>query len=192
MQILNQTNFDFVRWRWHAIALSLLVILAGAATIWTRGLSLGVDFAGGSIVIVKFEQGTPVERVRAAINNMPNGVGNDAVVQEYGEPAQHMVMVRVAQTAAQSSGNLSADADAVVAALKQANVGAFEVVGTEIVGPVVGGLLAVGIAFVLRGRGGDRGGIAAAQGTLGEAWGGAPAPRISADDRAARDAEPRP
>ena len=138
MQILNQTNFDFVRWRWHAIALSLLVILAGAATIWTRGLSLGVDFAGGSIVIVKFEQGTPVERVRAAINNMPNGVGNDAVVQEYGEPAQHMVMIRVAQTAAQSSGNLSADADAVVAALKQANVGAFEVAGTEIVGPVVG------------------------------------------------------
>jgi preprotein translocase subunit SecF len=138
MQILNQTNFDFVRWRWHAIALSLLVILAGAATIWTRGLSLGVDFAGGSIVIVKFEQVTPVERVRAAINNMPNGVGNDAVVQEYGEPAQHMVMVRVAQTAAQSSGNLSADADAVVAALKQANVGAFEVAGTEIVGPVVG------------------------------------------------------
>ena len=138
MQILNQTNFDFVRWRWHAIALSLIVILAGAATIWTRGLSLGVDFAGGSIVIVKFEQVTPVERVRAAINNMPNGVGNDAVVQEYGEPAQHMVMVRVAQTAAQSSGNLSADADAVVAVLKQANVGAFEVAGTEIVGPVVG------------------------------------------------------
>ena len=138
MQILNQTNFDFVRWRWHAIALSLLVILAGAATIFTRGLSLGVDFAGGSIVIVKFEQVTPVERVRAAVNNIPNGVGNDAVVQEYGEPAQHMVMIRVAQTAAQSSGNLSADADAVVAALKQANVGAFEVAGTEIVGPVVG------------------------------------------------------
>jgi preprotein translocase subunit SecF len=138
MQILNQTNFDFVRWRWHAIALSLIVILAGAATIWTRGLSLGVDFAGGSIVIVKFEQVTPVERVRAAVNTIPNGVGNDAVVQEYGEPAQHMVMIRVAQTAAQSSGNLSADADAVVAALKQANVGAFEVAGTEIVGPVVG------------------------------------------------------
>jgi len=138
MQILNQTNFDFVRWRWHAIALSLIVILAGAATIWTRGLSLGVDFAGGSIVIVKFEQATPVDRVRAAINGMPNGVGNDAVVQEYGEPTQHMVMIRVAQTAAQSSGNLSADADAVVVALKQANVGAFEVAGTEIVGPVVG------------------------------------------------------
>jgi preprotein translocase subunit SecF len=138
MQILPTTNFDFVRWRWHAIALSLLVILAGAATIWTRGLALGVDFAGGSIVIVKFQQATPVERVRAAVLTMPNGVGNDAVVQDYGEAALHMVMIRVAQTAAQSGQNLSQDADAVVAALKQANIGSFEVAGTEIVGPVVG------------------------------------------------------
>ncbi len=72
------------------------------------------------------------------MSTLPNGVGNDAVVQDYGEAAQHMVMVRVAQTAAQSTGNLSQDADAVVAALKQANLGTFEVVGTEIVGPVVG------------------------------------------------------
>jgi preprotein translocase subunit SecF len=138
MQILNSTNFDFVRWRWHAIGLSLIVILAGAATIWTRGLPLGVDFAGGSIVIVKFQQATPADGVRAAITSMTNSDGNDAVVQEYGDSSQHMMMIRVAQTAAQSSGNLSQDADAVVAALKQANVGQFEVIGTEIVGPVVG------------------------------------------------------
>ena len=138
MQIFSSTNFDFVRWRWHAIALSLLIILAGAATIWTRGLPLGVDFAGGSIVIVKFQQATTVDRVRAAVSAMPNGTGNDAVVQDYGEASQHMVMIRIAQTAAQSSQNLSQDADAVVAALKQANLGTFEVAGTEIVGPVVG------------------------------------------------------
>jgi len=138
MQILPTTHFDFARWRWHAIALSLLIMLAGAATIWTKGLPLGVDFAGGSIVIVKFQAATPVERVRGAISSMPNGVGNDAVVQEYGNPSEHMVLVRVAQTAAQSGQNLSQDADAVVAALKQANIGTLEVVGTEIVGPVVG------------------------------------------------------
>jgi preprotein translocase subunit SecF len=65
-----------------------------------------------------------------------------------------MVMIRIAQTAAQSSGNLSQDADAVVAALKQANIGNFEVAGTEIVGPVVGqqlkrqGILAMVFAMV--------------------------------------------
>ena len=138
MQIFKSANYDFVRWRWHALALSFLVILAGVAMVWTRGLSLGVDFAGGSIVIVKFQQATPVERVRAAVSTLPNGVGNDAVVQNYGNPGEHMVLVRVAQTAAQSTGNLSQDADAVVAALKQANIGSFEVAGREIVGPVVG------------------------------------------------------
>ena len=70
---LQSTNYDFVRWRWHAIALSVLVILAGAATIWSRGLPLGVEFAGGTIVIVKFEQATPVEQVRAAVSTLPRG-----------------------------------------------------------------------------------------------------------------------
>ena len=71
MQLFQNTNYDFVRWRWHAIALSLVVILAGAVTIWNRGLPLGVDFAGGTIVIVKFQQATPVERVRAVVSAMP-------------------------------------------------------------------------------------------------------------------------
>src|SRR5499433_3782581 len=39
-----------------------------------------------------------------------------------------------------------------------------------LVGPVAGGLVAVGIAFILRGRGGGRSGVAAAQGTLGVNW----------------------
>jgi preprotein translocase subunit SecF len=56
MKIFDNPNFDFVKWRWHAIALSVLIILAGAVTIMTKGLPLGVDFAGGTIVIVKFDQ----------------------------------------------------------------------------------------------------------------------------------------
>ena len=39
-----------------------------------------------------------------------------------------------------------------------------------LVGPVTGGAIAVGFAYVLRGRGGDRSGVAAAQGTLGVGW----------------------
>jgi aquaporin Z len=51
-----------------------------------------------------------------------------------------------------------------------------------LVGPLVGGLIAVGIAFVLRGRGGDRSGVAAAQGTLGVGRGSRPQPRSSSRD----------
>src|SRR5499427_5082030 len=39
-----------------------------------------------------------------------------------------------------------------------------------LVGPVAGGVVAVGIAYVLRGRGGGRSGVSAAQGTLGVEW----------------------
>jgi aquaporin Z len=39
-----------------------------------------------------------------------------------------------------------------------------------LVGPIVGGVIAVGFAYVLRGRGGGRSGVAAAQGTLGGDW----------------------
>ena len=39
-----------------------------------------------------------------------------------------------------------------------------------LVGPIAGGAIAVGIAYVLRGRGGGRSGVAAAQGTLGADW----------------------
>jgi len=46
-----------------------------------------------------------------------------------------------------------------------------------LVGPVAGGAIAVGIAFVLRGRGGGRSGVAAAEGTLGADWHPGPTPR---------------
>ena len=65
MQLFKTPNFDFIRWRWYAIGLSLLVILAGAALMATRGVPLGIDFSGGTIVIVKFDQ--PVNVSKSAL-----------------------------------------------------------------------------------------------------------------------------
>jgi preprotein translocase subunit SecF len=138
MKLFENTNIDFVKWRWHAIALSLVVVLAGGLAIARGRLPLGVDFAGGTIVIVKFQQHVPIDRVRGAVSTLPHGAGNDAVVQEYGEAAQNQVLIRVARTGDESGGKLSEVADTVVGTLKQANVGGFEVINTEIVGPVVG------------------------------------------------------
>jgi preprotein translocase subunit SecF len=130
MQIFKNPNFNFVQWRWHAILLSLVVIGAGVATILTRGLPLGVEFAGGSIVIAKFDQVPPLDQVRTAVPN--------AVVQPYGAVENRELMIRVAQTGEEVAGNLSRAADEAIAAMQKANLGKFEVVGTEIVGPVVG------------------------------------------------------
>jgi preprotein translocase subunit SecF len=138
MQIFKSPNYDFVRWRWHALAVSVLVIAAGLYVMTSRGLQYGVEFSGGTIVIVEFEQMPDLQAVRSAVSAMPSGAGGDAVVQQYGPADERQVMIRTARAGEETAGDLSREADAVVAALKQGNLGNFEVVGTEIVGPTVG------------------------------------------------------
>jgi preprotein translocase subunit SecF len=131
MKIFNKPNFDFVRWRWHAIALSLVVVLAGAYLIATRGLQKGVDFEGGTIVIAKFDQTPNIPAIRDLF-------GGDAVVQEYGPRQQNEVLIRVRRTGQEAGGDLSREAERIVSTMRQANIGSFKVIGTDIVGPVVG------------------------------------------------------
>jgi preprotein translocase subunit SecF len=145
MHIFKNPNFDFVRWKWHAIALSWVVILVGAFVIWTKGMPRGVEFSGGTIVILKFDQTPDLDKIRTVL---PGG-GANAVVQRYGEPEAKQVLIRVHSEAVESGAALSATADAVVAALTKAGMGPIAgscapgkpgncVAGTEIVGPTVG------------------------------------------------------
>ncbi len=137
MHIFTNPNYNFLRWRWHAVALSWIVILTGLFAIYTRGLPKGIEFAGGTSVIMQFDQTPSVEAVRDALNKNYPGGGQDAVVQAYGDPSPRQVMVRVPQVGAEQGGALSAAAQNVEAALRKSNLG-IKVVGTEIVGPSVG------------------------------------------------------
>jgi preprotein translocase subunit SecF len=138
MHIFKDTHYDFLRWRWHAIAASWIIIIAGMVTLATKGIPKGVEFAGGTVVITEFDQPTSVQQVRAALDrNFPGG-GQYVIVQAYGAPARRQVMVRVPQLSAESGSLLSRQKEAVESALKKGNLGTFKVVGTEIVGPTVG------------------------------------------------------
>jgi preprotein translocase subunit SecF len=139
MQIFKTPNVDWLRWRWHAIALSWLIILGGVAVMMTKGLPLGVEFSGGSIVILQFDQQPPDSAtIRSALERDLPGEGQNAVIQRYGDDGQRQLMIRVPSVGAESGAGLSQTADRVVAAVKKANAGNFKVVGTEIVGPAVG------------------------------------------------------
>jgi preprotein translocase subunit SecF len=138
MHILHNTKIDFMRWRWHAVALSWVIILAGLALIATRGLPRGIEFAGGSAVIMRFDRAPSDDAVREALNQHFPGGGQNAIVQTYGDAALNQKMVRVPQVGEESGASLTTTADAVTGALKAANLGNFTVVGTEIVGPAVG------------------------------------------------------
>lgn len=138
MHILNKTNIDFMRWRWHAVALSWVLIIAGIAVTATKGIPRGIEFAGGTSVITQFDQAPSDDAVRTALNQHFQGGGQNAVVQTYGDVSLRQKMVRVPQVGEESGAALSKTADAVTAALKAGNLGNFTVVGTEIVGPAVG------------------------------------------------------
>jgi preprotein translocase subunit SecF len=138
MHIFKDTKYNFLRWRWHALALSWVIIIAGIAVIVTRGIPKGVEFAGGTVVITEFDQPTSVQQVRSALDrNFPGG-GQNVIVQAYGDPSRKNVMIRVPSFGAEKGQSLSSTKDAVVSALQKANVGSFKVSGTEIVGPTVG------------------------------------------------------
>jgi len=138
MHIFKHTKYDFLRWRFHALALSWIVIIAGVATIMTKGIPKGVEFAGGTVVIEQFDQPVTVQQVRAALDSHYPGGGGDAVVQSYGDPAQRQVMIRVPQVGGEAGAALTGSADQVEQALRAANLANFKRQGTEIVGPTVG------------------------------------------------------
>jgi hypothetical protein len=57
MQIFHNTNYDFIRWRWHALILSSTLIIGGLVFALAKGgVPLGIDFSGGTMVVLQFDQ----------------------------------------------------------------------------------------------------------------------------------------
>ena len=94
MQIFANPNFNFIRWRWHAIILSAAVIGSGLFTIYARGgLPLGVDFSGGTVLQLKFNKPTPEDVIRNALGPL----SSDAQVQTTGQPADNEILAQQAE-----------------------------------------------------------------------------------------------
>jgi len=133
MHIFKHANFNFLRWRWQAALLSGLVIAAGLFVILTRGIPLGVEFSGGTNLIVRFSGPVTEDQIRRALQAVPHEV------QSYGDAGANQLLIRLPQTAQTEQGaSLSADVPKVEQMLKAGGLPAFKIEGTEIVGPTVG------------------------------------------------------
>jgi preprotein translocase subunit SecF len=133
MHIFTNPHFNFLRWRWQAMALSVLVIAAGLFVILTRGIPLGVEFSGGTNLIVRFSAPVAEDQIRRALQALPHEV------QSYGEAGANQLLIRLPQTAQTEQGaSLSADVPRVQQMLTAAGLPSFTIEGTEIVGPTVG------------------------------------------------------
>jgi preprotein translocase subunit SecF len=132
MDFLRNPNFNFIQWRWHALVLSLVVILAGVGVIVTRGLPLGIDFSGGTLIVVKFQQPVAEDAVRSALE----AIEGDKVIQPYGDAAENEWLIRLPQVGEDT--DIEVGGQAVLNALTSANLGQFEVLQRDSVGPVIG------------------------------------------------------
>jgi preprotein translocase subunit SecF len=130
MRIFKQTTkINFLGARRHALVFSGLVMTIALLAILFRGLNLGIDFTGGTLVEVGYGQAVELSTVRDTL--AAEGFG-DAVAQHFGTSKD--VLVRLAPKEEVDSAELS---DQIFAAMKQVGEGA-DLRRVEFVGPQVG------------------------------------------------------
>lgn len=152
MHFFEKANYDFVKVRRRAILGSVIIILAGFASIALhRGLETSIDFAGGALVEIGLQNAVPVHDVR----NIMSGAGfKDAEITRFGTEPNYLIKVKgtgtealgdSAASAAGSTDHLSAETkvakkikDALSAGIAGQTVTVRRV---ETVGPKIGGEL---------------------------------------------------
>ena len=128
MRLLSQTNFNFMEKRKPALILSSVLLLVSVVSIAVRGLSFGVDFTGGTVMEVGYEQAVALGDVRSHL--AASGIEN-ATVQHFGSARE--VLIRVALDGELAQAELS---NRILDALRQE--GDVVLRRVEFVGPRVG------------------------------------------------------
>ncbi|MCT7357650.1 protein translocase subunit SecF [Thalassolituus pacificus] len=90
--MIGATNFNFMRLRHAASILSIILIVISIGAIATRGLNLGLDFTGGTLLEVQYETPESIERISTALENAGY---RDVTVQHFG--AETDVLVRMSE-----------------------------------------------------------------------------------------------
>jgi preprotein translocase subunit SecF len=130
IELFRNPNYDFIGKRRWAYLLSALFIAVGLVSIVLKGgLHYDIDFAGGTLVQIRFAQAPPIDRLRAALGRLGLGEG---VIQEFGD--QREFIVRLPLTGATSEDITRR----VQEALGTGGFSTFEIRRVEFVGPQVG------------------------------------------------------
>jgi len=122
-------DIPFMSWRKTGAVISIATFILSVFFISTKGLNLGVDFTGGTVLEVGYSQAADLQKIRSVLAELEMP---DASVQNFGTSRD--VLIRLPIRAELSSAQLS---ETVLAALKQAD-SAVEMRRVEFVGPQVG------------------------------------------------------
>jgi preprotein translocase subunit SecF len=136
----HDAAFDFLRWRKVSLVISALLVVLSIGAIFTRGLNYGLDFTGGILISVKYQQPIDTGEVRSALAK----AGFDhAIVQSVGGAREVSIRLQPDRdkAATEQSGSVKQSdkvAADVMAALKASRSDATMSRDPDYVGPEVG------------------------------------------------------
>lgn len=91
MEFFHEVNIDWLGKKWYFLGFSLIFSIAGLLSLFFwHGLPLGVDFKGGTLIYLKFEQAPDQGRIRSAADRV--GLQDVSIVR-FGHPEDHEVIV---------------------------------------------------------------------------------------------------
>ena len=129
-QIYNKTMINFMNKRKLAMVFSFILIIISIASLTTKGLNLGIDFTGGYLIEVGYQNDVDLDQVRTALADADFG---DAQVQNFGTSKD--IIVRIAP---RTDINKATIGDNVLSVLKTTSEQEVNMRRVEFVGPQIG------------------------------------------------------
>ncbi len=124
------TEFDFMGLRKQAMILSATLILISVVSLASLKLNVGIDFTGGSVIEIGYQQAVELQPIRNALET--SGFG-DAIVQHFGSAKD--VLIRLVPKVDQDKAEISSQ---IIDVLNQASESRIDVRRVDFVGPQVG------------------------------------------------------
>jgi preprotein translocase SecF subunit len=130
IELFHSPNYNFIGKRKWAYAVSLTITLVALTSLAVKGLRYDIDFTGGTLVQVRFDQPPTVASIRNGLSRINLG---ESVIQQFGDPREYIIRAHLSGTSSEAL------AKQVTGALTQErSLGRFEIRRVEFVGPQVG------------------------------------------------------
>lgn len=128
------------------LALSLFLFLASIGLLTFKGLNFGIDFAGGTLVQIKYDKPAPIDDIRNILKEKPEFA--NASITEFGSPEE--IVIRITTTSNSVTTDMSDEMHSLLN-----DTGNFEIRRVDMVGPKVGnelrekGFMALALSFII-------------------------------------------